>query len=202
MNMTRPCAPIKYTEDSLMNDKLIIPHELYVKSQEALPPGWPNMLFDTYDTNPDKSQRVVRLDSAVICNPDNLTKLTNDIIESHCTRKFSITISILAIISTVLFIGYCIVNTLDPIVYLIYVLGMAMTGKYYITHLYLQIEKQKYASSVLIELCNVVLIENESNKFRQELNRLKATPQQYYHLLNYLKSNAPELYSEYTRPTV
>lgn len=185
-----------------MNDKLIIPYELYVKAQEALPCGWSSMLFDTYDTNPNKRQRIIRLDTAVICNSDNLTKLTNDIIESHDTRKFSITISILAIITTALFIGYCIINTLDPIVYLIYVLAMAMSGKYYITHLYLQLEKQKYASSVLIELCNIVLIENESNKYRQELNRLKTTPQQYYRLLSYLKSNAPELYSEYTRSNV
>ena len=184
-----------------MNDKLIIPRELYIKAKEALPCGWPSMLFDTYDANPNRHQRVVRLDAAVICNPDNLTKLTSDIIESHDTRKFSIKISLFAIFTTVLFLGYSVMNTLDPIVYLIYVLGMAMTGRYYTTYLHLQIEKRKYASSVLIELCNVVLIKNESNKFRQELKRLKATPQQYYHLLNYLKSNAPELYSTYTPPT-
>lgn len=184
-----------------MNDKLIVPGELYIKAKEALPIQWIGMLFDTYDTNPNKNQRVVRLDTVAMCNPDNLTNLTNDIIVAHDTHRFSRNMLLFVIISSIAFLAYMILTHVDSVVYFVYLIYLAALGKYYITALYLELEKQKYAGSVMVEICNIVLIEHESNRsseYMRMLNQLKSTPEHYHHLLNFVKQHSPDLYSKYT----
>lgn len=130
---------------------------------DAFPPGWVEKLFDTYDANPDKNMRIVRLDTAAMCSHKNLARLGDDIVTQHSTKQFSIMMFSIASISIIALLVMFFIIGISLSTYVIFVAYMAALGKYYLERCRHVFEKQKYAGSVLVEVCNIVLIENESD---------------------------------------
>lgn len=146
-----------------MIEQLIVPRELYEKAGESLPKHWVDLLFDVRDVNKEKGMRIVRLNMLEMTNYESLSRLGDAIVDKYDTRSFSIVMIGIVIVSIAMLLTMVVTTGITVSLYLVFVAYMTALGKYYLTHCRHMLEKQKYAVSVLVELCNVVLIENESD---------------------------------------
>lgn len=146
-----------------MIEQLIVPGALYEKAKETLPERWVGLLFDVQDVNKEKGMRIVRLNMLEMTDHKSLSLLGNAIVDKYDTRTFSITLAVIAAVSIAMLLALVLTTGITVAMYIVFVAYMTVLGQYYLAHCRHMLEKQKYAVSVLVEVCNVVLIENESD---------------------------------------